>query len=116
MASTFLLDRQTWDLCLDATGNIAIATEPYATAQSVACQSRIFQGEYWFDTTIGIPYFEQILGGAQPIQALKSKIAEAALSVPGVTSAQVYLNTIAAREVTGQIQFRTDAGLQAVTL
>ena len=36
MANTLLLDRTVWDLLLDGSGNIAIATEPYATAQDVA--------------------------------------------------------------------------------
>lgn len=116
MAATFLLDRQTWDLVLDTTGNIAVATEPYSTAQDVASECRLFAGEAWFDTARGIPYFDQILGGAQPIQALKSSLAQAAMLVDGVTSAQAYLNTVVGREVTGQIQFATGAGVQAVTL
>ena len=116
MAATFLLDRSTWDLCLDPTGNIAVATEPYSTAQDVSSQCRLFEGEYWYDTSLGIPYFDQILGGAQPIQALKSALATAAERVDGVANAQAYLNTIANREVTGQVQFRTDAGLQVVAL
>lgn len=116
MAATFLLDRETWDLCLDTTGNIAVATEPYSTAQDVASQCRMFEGEYWFDISLGIPYFDQILGGAQPIQALKSALAAAAERVDLVNSAQAYLSTISNRQVTGQIQFRTDAGVQAVTL
>lgn len=116
MAATFLLDRASWDLVLDTTGNIAVATEPYSTAQDVASECRLFVGEAWFDTSRGIPYFDQILGGAQPIQALKTSLAQAAMRVDGVTSAQAYLNRVVGREVTGQIQFATDAGVQAVAL
>lgn len=33
---TLLLDQKSWDLTLDAAGNIAVAAEPYAIAQDVA--------------------------------------------------------------------------------
>ena len=50
VAATLLLDRTTWDLCLDANGNIAMATGPYAIAQDVASAVRL-----WHDTTKGVP-------------------------------------------------------------
>ena len=46
---SLLLVTDAWDICLDAAGNIALATPPYATAQSVANAIRLFQGELFFD-------------------------------------------------------------------
>ena len=98
---SLLLDAQDWDLCLDAYGNIAVAGEPYSLAQDAACAIRLFLGELWYDTTDGVPYFEAVLGKYPPISLLKSQLAAAALSVPGVVSAQVYISDITDRRVTG---------------
>jgi hypothetical protein len=51
-ATTLLLDRAIWDLSLDANGNIAIATGPYAIAQDVA--SAVRRGELRHNTTKGV--------------------------------------------------------------
>lgn len=116
MATTLLLDRTGWDLCLTTTGDIAVASEPYSQAQDVASECRLFTGEAWYDTTRGIPYFGQVLGRTQPVQVLKTKLADASNLVPGVSNAQVYLNTIAGRELTGQVQFTAGGATQVVGL
>lgn len=102
--ATLLLDRDPWDLCLDAAGNIAVAQEPYALVQDVASEARVWAGECYYDTSIGVPY-PNILGKVQPVQLLKSSLAEAAQRVPNVTNPVVYLTAIKGREVGGQIQF-----------
>lgn len=105
MATTLLLNRDTWDICLDATGNIAVASEPYAQEQDVASECRVFEGECYYDTTRGVPYFASILGKMQPVQILKEQLAKAAERVPGVANATVYLIGITDRKVRGQVQF-----------
>lgn len=110
MASTLLLDRDNWDLAIDASGNIALASEPYSQAQDAASACKLFEGEAWFDTTIGVPYFAQVFRGGQPVQVLKARLAGAAKSVPGVTAATVVLTELTERTLTGQLQVRTDAG------
>jgi hypothetical protein len=105
MATTLLLDRTNWDLCLDASGNIAVAAEPYALEQDVSSECRVFEGEAYYDTTIGIPYFGQVLGQAVPAQLLKERLALAAKRVPGVTSARAFLTDLGQRVVGGQVQF-----------
>lgn len=52
---TLLLDRATWDLAVDAQGNIAVADVPYATAQDVSSAVREFRGECWYNTALGLP-------------------------------------------------------------
>lgn len=110
MATTLLLDRSSWDLCLTTNGDIAVASEPYSQSQDVASECRLFEGEAWYDTAIGVPYFGQILGQSQPVQVLKEKLSIAALRVPGVVSANAVLGSISNRQVSGQIQFSTDSG------
>lgn len=110
MPNTLLLDRTTWDLCIDASGNIAMATEPYSLAQDAASAIKLFLGEYWYDTTIGIPYWSQILGRNAPVQLMKTQFTAAALSVPNVASAQCYLTTLDNRQVSGQVQITDSNG------
>lgn len=105
MATTLLLDRDNYDLCLDAAGNIALAEEPYAQEQDVASECRVFEGECYYDTTRGVPYWGAILGQTPPVQIMKERLAAAARLVPGVTRVTVYLLGIADRRVRGQVQF-----------
>lgn len=114
MASTLLLDRSAWDLCIDVSGNIAVASEPYALAQDVASACRLVLGELYFDTSKGIPYFAEILGKRPPLALIKRRLVDAALTVSGVVSAKAYIAKLAARSIGGQIQFSTSSGMTAV--
>lgn len=116
MANTILLDRTAWDLVLDVTGNIAVASEPYSQVQDVASACRVFQSEVYYDTSQGVPYFQQILGRSQPVQVLKARLVQRALTVPGVTAARAVLGRIVSRRLTGQVQITTAGGVQTVTL
>lgn len=107
---TLLLTTDTWDLVVDASGNIAIADEPYALAQDAASAIRLFQGELYYDTTQGIPYFEQILGKAPPISLMKAYFNRAALTVPGVVTAKTFIQSWTDRTITGQVQVTDAAG------
>ena len=107
---TLLLDTQTWDLVLDAFGNIAVAAEPYAIAQDVASAIRLFNGELYYDTSKGVRYFEDILGHAPPLPLLKGELTNAALTVPLVRSAQAFIAVSKDRVVTGQVQCEAEAG------
>ncbi len=116
MATTLLLDRGPWDLALDAAGNWALASEPYSQAQDVSSAVRVFQGEAYYDTTLGVPYFSDVLGRYQPTQILRARAQQAALTVPGVIDATAVLVTNHSREMTGQIQIKTADGIQVVAL
>jgi hypothetical protein len=106
---TLLLDQVLWDLCLDSSGNIAMASNPYAIAQDVASAIRVYLGELWYDTTQGVPYNSQVLGQNPPIALLKALFVKAALTVPEVVSAICYIYSISGRNVVGQVQI-TDTG------
>lgn len=106
---TLLLDRTRWDVCLDAAGNIAVASEPYAIAQDVASAIRLFRGELWYDTSSGVPYFEQILGRSPPLGVVKAELIKAAMTVPLVDTVKVFISAADGRAIVGQVQV-TDAG------
>ncbi len=107
---SLLLDRDAWDLVLDAAGNIACATQPYAIAQDVACACRLFAGELWYETNKGIPYSSEILGEWPPIPLVKARLIEAALTVPGVVSAEVIITSVSGRTLVGQVQIIDNTG------
>jgi hypothetical protein len=105
VADTLLLDRTTWDLALDASGNIAVATEPYSLAQDAASAIKTFLGECYWDTTQGIDYLTLVFKGPPPsISTLKQLFVNAALTVPDVGSAQCFITQASNRQLTGQIQ------------
>jgi len=110
---TLLLDLTYWDLCLDASGNIAVASDPYSVAQDVASACKTFLGEVFYDTTIGVPYLQQILGESPPVAFIKAQLVAASLTVPGCTNPTVYLSGLTAtRQLTGQVQFTDSNGNQ----
>lgn len=108
---TLLLDPVTWDLVLDAHGNIAVASNPYSLAQDAASQIKLFYGELWYQDNIGIPYWQQILGHLPPVSVIKNQFVAAAKLVPEVVGAQCFISEITTqRKVTGQVQILDDSG------
>ncbi len=101
---TLLLDISAWDLVLDATGNIAVADNPYSMAQDAASAVRTFRGEVYYDTLLGMPWFQSILGKFPNAQVIKASAIAQALTVPGVVNAKCFLTNQGNRELGGQIQ------------
>lgn len=109
-----LLSQDTWDLCTDAAGNWAVASAPYAIAQDAASAIRTFQGEVYYNTTLGIPYFSAVLGHRPPAGLLKTLFVNAALTVPDTASAVCYLTLGADRGLLGQVQIKTADGATVI--
>lgn len=112
---TMLLDPSTWDLVKDASGNIAAATDPYALAQNAASAIRMFLGEQWYNTTIGVPWLtasgrNQILAAPPNVPLMKTTLANVALTVPGVDKANVIITAIVDRNIRGQVQVTSSDG------
>ena len=101
---TLLLAVDTWDLVLDASGNIARAGIPYARAQDVSSAAQTYAGEVWYDTRQGIPYQTAILGQRPSLQFVANQIENAALTVAGVVRAKCILVSMRGRRLSGQIQ------------
>ncbi len=112
--NTLLLDRSTWDLVPDAYGNIAMATNPYALAQDAASAIKLFQGELYYNTFKGIPYWVVILGKAPPVGLMKSYFIEAAMTVPEIASAKCFIDGFVDRKVRGQVQTTDTQGNTSV--
>lgn len=108
--NTLLLDPTTWDLVLDTSGNVALAENPYAAAQDAASAIKTFSGEVYYDTTLGIPYFQSVLGKFPPISLFRSWAVREAMRVPDVVSAQCYFTSFSDRTLSGQVQIETSNG------
>ena len=113
--TTLLLDQTAWDLVLDSAGNIALAGAPYSIAQDVASAVRTFLGECWYDTTQGMPYWQEILGQLPPLSLVKHKIETVAMTVPNVVSAVATFTKFSDRALEGAIQITdTDSTVSTV--
>ena len=114
MANTIFLVPSTWDLVADVNGNIAMAQEPYSLAQDAASAILLFLGDYWYNTTLGIPYFQQIFGQKLDLAITKSLFIQAALTVPGVIGAKCYISKFSGRKITGQVQVSDTNGIISI--
>lgn len=110
--NTLYLDPTSWDVVLDASGNIAMAQPPYAVAQDVASACKLFKGEQIYDTERGVPYFEEILGHLPPAALVASLLETEALTVSGVVTAQLEMIDLQNREATAQLLFIDEQGEQ----
>lgn len=101
---TLPLDPKTWDLALDSNGNLSLADPDYSIAQDVASAIRTFQGECWYGTTLGLPYFQSLLGKLPPRSYITNLLEQAALTVAGAVSVTVVsLGLNAERQLTGSV-------------
>lgn len=102
--TTMKLD-ESWDLALDGDGNLAIATDSEAVAQDVASACMVFSRECWFDSTLGIPWKESVLGNQFTPGFIAQKMQTEAKKLPVVDQAvaSVFFNK-GTRRVTGTIR------------
>lgn len=105
---TLLLNPTTWDLLIDAKGNIAMASAPYSLSQDIASAIKVFLGEAYYNHDLGIPYFESILGYAESASFLAVQFETAALTVPGIVVAQLTGLDFQNRQLVGTLK-ATDA-------
>lgn len=109
--NTTLQLSSSWDLMLDGHGNIAMIGDSAAIAQDVGSAVYTFLGEVWFNTSVGLPYFAQILG--QPLNAplFSSLYNQIALTVPNVVKAQTTFTALTpTRRLSGTIKVIDTAG------
>lgn len=82
--SNFLLDPTTNQLDLTK-GKLKLVIVPAdEIRQKIAVRLRFFQGEWFLDQTIGIPYFQQILIKNPRLPIIQSIYRAAIVTVPGV--------------------------------
>lgn len=109
--NTLLLNPKTWDLLIDSSRNITVAAEPYALAQDAASAIKLFRTEDYYDTTRGVPYWQQILGHWPTVSIMKSYFNSAAMTVPGVVASQCFIESIKDRRPKGQVQVTNKDGV-----
>lgn len=110
---TLFLMPATWDLALDSSGNLAIATDEYQQAQDIATSCRVFYGDDFYNKTDGIPYVESILGQSNfPLALYQQHLHDRAMLVPEIVSVEVRLNEVKNRVLSGSIIFTNENGIQ----
>lgn len=87
-----------------------MAETPYAVAQDVASAIRTFLGEVWYDTTLGVPYWQSLLGTPVAQSQWIAALNAAAMTVPTVVSANTVLTSFTGETLNGQVQFTTSDG------
>lgn len=107
---SLLLDQVAWDLVLDASRNIALADDPYASAQDVACAIKLFLGELWYNTTKGVPYYQSILGQWPSAAYLKATFEQIALGTARIAEARCTIFSLSDRNLTGRVDVINTAG------
>ena len=110
---TLFLNVDKWDLTLTSSGDIAVATEDYATAQDVSNAVRLFRNDAYLAWDEGIPHFAIDLGIVPSAAAVRSRYRSASLAVENVREAAVEIDGIADRLMTGTIRITTENGIQA---
>lgn len=93
----------TWDIYLDAAGNLSLMDNDSSIAQDVASAVRTFDGECWYNNTLGMPYFQSIFGKSPPNSFVVSNIETQAFTVTGVNSVNVVGVGLKDRNITGVI-------------
>ena len=105
-----MLETSEWDLIPTQDGDIATCSAPYAVAQSVANEVKLFSGEAYYTPSQGIPYDPDVLGRSVSLNYVATLLETAASGVPNVVASQanVYLS---GRELRGTILVTTDSGI-----
>lgn len=114
--NTIALDGD-WDVFLDASNNLAIRTGGSALAQDVASATRTFRGECWYDGSLGILYYQDVLGQRVNLQLFKQQLATEGQKVPQVSAVKVFLTGPGPgpdRRVGGQLQVYSNGQLVSV--
>lgn len=77
-------------------GEVSLVSDQDAIVQNLNIRLRTFLGEWFLDTNVGMPYFEEFLVKKPNRLIIETRIREAVLETPGVvslTSLEYDLNT-----------------------
>lgn len=72
------------DLEIGADGDLIIVTGIDAIRQHLLIRLQFFRGEWFLDTRLGIPYFEEVLVKAPDLNVVQSLLREVIDETPGV--------------------------------
>ena len=107
---SFLLNDK-WDICLAASGDIAVTDGLYCDAQNIANAIRLFTNDAYFNKDKGIPHFAIDLGVRPSTAVVRSRFRQAAIGVENIADANVTITGITDNRVLeGYIDAITDEG------
>ena len=66
--------------------NLALVSDGPSIAQAVRCRLQTFQGEWYLDPTLGVPYYQSILGKQATLPAITAIFQAAIEAIEGVTA------------------------------
>ncbi len=67
-------------------GDLVLVDGVASVSQDVDIRLEFYQGEWFLDTRLGVPYFQKILGEKPRFGAVSSIIRQAILTAPGIIS------------------------------
>lgn len=86
MSYDIQLDRDTHDLVIDAgTGDIQLLNGPRRIAQQIKVTLLAFLGEWFLDTSFGVPYLDEVMVKNPRIGTLQAIFRAKIIDVPGVS-------------------------------
>lgn len=99
--TTLALNNATWDLILDGAGNIATRADSAARTQDVCSACRVFEGEVYYNSSLGVPYLSDVLGEEPNPDSLSAYYITAARTVAGVKDAHLNVTGVSLRGLEG---------------
>ncbi len=114
IARELALDPVTGDLRVVG-GRLVVLSGEEAVAQRIAVRLRTFEGEWIFDTSLGTPYFQNILGTRRREKLIQSILRKRVADTPGVLRVIELSVTIdgstRVAAVTGKVQVEGGTGI-----
>lgn len=111
MKKKSLLLNNKWDICLAASGDIAVTDGLYCDAQNIANAVRLFTDDAYLYKDRGIPHFAIDLGQRPSAAVVRSRFRQAAIGVENIADASVTITGITENRVLeGYIEAVTNEG------
>lgn len=100
------------DLVLE-NGDIQLAEGQAACAVAIVCAARTCLGEYFLDQSLGVPYWDELLGRKDPTSGFEIALQNVILAVPGVVALLAWSATRDTRQRRLNLSFaaQTTAGI-----
>jgi hypothetical protein len=91
-----------------------LINEPSAVAQAVMTRLNLWQGQWFLDTTLGMPWLQQVIG--KNTQAARdAAIQNTILGTPGVNQILSYSSEVVDRKMTVTCTIDTIYGVEPIT-
>lgn len=101
---TLLFNPESWgELLVNARGDIAVASEPYRTAQDVSTATKMFKADLWYNISEGIPYLEEVYAKDADIPVLRDFLEKQAFKINGVFAVEVLMSDFTDRKLSGRV-------------